>query len=245
MRLIIFETLQTALEQHHPVTVSTVVEGPGIGSKLLVDADGQTIGSLGDDDLDALVRHDALDLLDAGQNDTRRYQTASDAAVRVLIETYPAPPHLVVVGGVHIAIPLTSIAKLLGFRVTVIDPRTAFLTPDRFPHADALIAEWPDDVLPDLNLNRSTAVAILTHDPKLDNPATLAALRYPVRYLGAIGSPKTQARRRDELQGAGVSDADIARIHGPIGLPIGAATPAEIAISIMAEIVAVWRGKHP
>ncbi|MBA3944349.1 MAG: XdhC family protein [Herpetosiphonaceae bacterium] len=241
----IFTTLVEALDQQHPVALATVVRGSALGAKLLLDEQGLGLGTLGDEELDGAVRAVALALLDAEQSETRPFHTLAGEAVEVLIETYPAPPHLVIVGGVHIAIPLTDAAKLLGFRVTVVDPRTAFLTAERFPQADALVAEWPDEALPGLQLNRSTAVVILTHDPKLDNPATEAALRYPVRYLGAIGSTKTQDKRRAALHEAGVSEEDLARIHGPIGLPIGGVSPGEIAISILAEIIAVWRGKQP
>lgn len=238
----IFTALQHALAQALPVALATVVRGTELGAKLLVDETGRMLGTLGDDALNAQIRTDALQLLAAERSETRSYQTQADVC-EILIETYPAPPHLVIVGAVHIAIPLAANAKLLGFRVTVIDPRTTFLTAERFPTADALIAEWPDEALPTLKLNHSTAIAILTHDPKLDDPAAITALRYPVRYVGAIGSRSTQERRRTSLRIAGVSEADLLRIHGPIGLAIGAVTPAEIAVSILAEIVAVWRGK--
>ncbi len=240
----IFTTLVEALNQQHPVALATVVRGPGVGAKLLLDEQGQGLGTLGDNELDGAVREVALVLLDGERSETQGFQTSDGQAVDVLIETYPAPPQLVIVGGVHIAIPLTEAAKLLGFRVTVVDPRSAFLTRERFPNADALVAEWPDEALPTLGLNRSTAVVILTHDPKLDNPATETALRYPVRYIGAIGSNKTQGKRREALRTAGVSEEDLARIHGPIGLPIGGVSPGEIAISILAEMIAVWRGKQ-
>jgi xanthine dehydrogenase accessory factor len=146
---------------------------------------------------------------------------------------------------VHTAIPLTTAAKLLGFRVSVVDPRTTFATPERFPDADALITEWPDEALTKLRLDRSTYVVVLTHDPKFDDPAVRVALAHPVRYVGALGSQRTQARRRTALLDAGVDERELERIFGPVGLPIGAKTPAELAISILAEIIAVRRGKRP
>lgn len=150
---------------------------------------------------------------------------------------------MVIVGAVHTAIPLTTCAKQLGFRVSVIDPRATFATAERFPDADALIVEWPDEAMPRLRLDRSTYVAVLTHDPKLDDPAVRVALAHPVRYVGAIGSAKTQAKRKQVLQEAGVSPEALQRIHGPIGLPLGSKTPAEIAVSILAEMIAVRRGQ--
>ena len=238
----IFDALRRAISEEHPVALATVIEGPGMGSKLLVDAGETRLGTLGDAELDVAVRTDALELLDQERNESRSYQ-ARGTPVEVLIETYPAPPHLIIVGAVHAAIPLASTAKLVGFRVTVVDPRTAFATADRFPHVDALIVEWPDEALPKLRLDRSTYVAVLTHDPKFDDPAVRLALQHPVRYVGALGSQKTQARRRAMLLEAGVDEKELNRIHGPIGLPIGARTPAELALSIMAQIVAVRRGK--
>jgi xanthine dehydrogenase accessory factor len=146
---------------------------------------------------------------------------------------------------VHAAIPLSAGAKLLGFRVSVVDPRTTFATAERFPDVDALVTEWPDDALPQMRLDHSTYIAVLTHDPKFDDPAVRIALAHPVRYIGALGSQRTQERRKAALRETGVAEEDLLRIFGPIGLSIGAKTPAELAISILAEIVAVRRGKRP
>jgi len=240
----LFDMLRAAVAEERPVALATTVVGANLGAKLLIDADGTSHGTLGDADLDLAVRTDAITLLDAERNETRSY-AAGDSTADVLIETYPAPPHLIIVGAVHAAIPLTTTAKLLGFRVSVVDPRTTFATTERFPDADALIAEWPDDALPQLRLDRSTYVVVLTHDPKFDDPAVRIALAHPVRYIGALGSQRTQARRRAALLEAGVDERELARIFGPVGLSIGAKTPAELAISIIAEIVAVRRGRHP
>ncbi len=242
MRL--FDRLREAVASERPVALATVVAGPNPGAKLLIEADGDHAGTLGSVTLNDLVTADALQLLDAERNEARSYQDAG-TTVDILIETYPAPPHLVIVGAVHTAIPLTTAAKLLGFKVSVVDPRTAFATRERFPDADALITEWPDDALPALRLDRSTYVAVLTHDPKFDDPAVRIALAHPVRYVGALGSQRTQERRRTALIEAGVDERELDRIFGPIGLAIGAKTPAELAISILAEIVAVRRGKRP
>ncbi len=149
---------------------------------------------------------------------------------------FNSPPTLYIVGAVHIAQPLSQIADLSGFMVTVIDPRTAFATSERFPNLH-LITAWPDEALAELPLDRRTAVVTLTHDPKLDDPALIAALRSNAFYIGALGSKKTHTARLARLKAAGFDDAAVARIHGPVGLDIGALSPAEIAVSIMAQIL--------
>ncbi|MFQ5421842.1 MAG: XdhC family protein, partial [Anaerolineae bacterium] len=140
-----------------------------------------------------------------------------------------------------IAIPLTDLAKTLGFRTIVIDPRRAFGSETRFPHVDKLIQKWPDKALAEVELSRDTAVALLTHDPKIDDPALKILLNSPVFYIGALGSKKTQAKRRQRLLDMGFDDTAVARIHGPVGLDIGAKTPAEIALAILGEIVSQKR----
>ncbi|MBM1174959.1 XdhC family protein [Microvirga arabica] len=155
--------------------------------------------------------------------------------------TVQAPPvRVVVIGAVHISQALAPMAKGLDLDVTIIDPRTAFATPERFPDV-ALLAEWPDAALPDIGVDRYSAIVALTHDPKIDDPALIAALRSECFYIGALGSRKTHDRRVQRLTEAGFAQADLARIHAPIGLDIGAVSPAEIAVSILAEIVASLR----
>ena len=150
------------------------------------------------------------------------------------------PPRLVITGAVHISQALAPIARLLGYDVTIVDPRTAFATPERFPDVP-LIAEWPDTALPPLGIDRYTAMVALTHDPKIDDPALLHVLERDCFYVGALGSKKTHARRLARLKDQGVSDMQLARIHAPIGLKIGAISPAEIAVAIMGEITARLR----
>lgn len=152
------------------------------------------------------------------------------------LNVFNSPPSLLIVGAVHIAQPLSQMAGLAGFDVTVIDPRTAFATNERFPNLH-LIPAWPDEALADLPLDRRTAVVTLTHDPKLDDPALIAALKSEAFYIGALGSKKTHAARLGRLKAAGFDDAAIARIHGPVGLDIRAVSPAEIAVSIMAQVI--------
>jgi xanthine dehydrogenase accessory factor len=154
---------------------------------------------------------------------------------RVFLTVYVPPPQLVITGAVHISQALAPIGKLLGYDVTIVDPRTAFASPERFPDVK-VIAEWPDVALPPLNVDRYTAFVALTHDPKIDDPALSHALARDCFYIGALGSRKTHARRVERLKAQGISDTAIARIHAPIGLDIGAVSPAEIAVAIMAQI---------
>ena len=160
---------------------------------------------------------------------------------QVFFSVFPPQPTLIIVGAAHAAIPLASIAKVVGYRVIVVDAREAFATPERIPNADELLVEWPDEALARLPLNGATAIAVLTHDEKFDVPALKVALNSPAYYVGAIGSRGTRERRDRRLREIGVTDEQIARIHGPIGLSIGAKTPEEIAVAILAEVIACKR----
>jgi xanthine dehydrogenase accessory factor len=162
------------------------------------------------------------------------------AGKRMFITVHVPPAQLVITGAVHISQTLAPMARMLGYDVTIVDPRTAFATVDRFPEVK-VIAEWPDKALPPLGIDHYTAFVALTHDPKIDDPALLHAFRSNCFYIGALGSKKTHARRVTRLQEQGASETDIARIHSPIGLSIGAVSPAEIAVAIMAEITARLR----
>jgi xanthine dehydrogenase accessory factor len=157
------------------------------------------------------------------------------AAGRVFLTVYVPAPQLVITGAVHISQALAPIGKLLGYDVTIVDPRTAFASPERFPDV-RVVAAWPDEALPPLNVDRYTAFVALTHDPKIDDPALLHALSRECFYIGALGSRKTHARRLERLKQRGVGDNALSRIHAPIGLDIGAVSPAEIAVAIMAQI---------
>src|ERR1700719_3428195 len=156
------------------------------------------------------------------------------------LTVYVPAPQLVITGAVHISQALAPIAKLLGYDVTIVDPRTAFASIERFPEVK-VIAEWPDIALPPLGIDRYTAFAALTHDPKIDDPALIHALSRDCFYIGALGSKKTNARRIERLKAQGVTEAVIMRIHAPIGLAIGAVSPAEIAVAIMGEVTATLR----
>jgi xanthine dehydrogenase accessory factor len=164
------------------------------------------------------------------------------AGADLFLTVHLPPPRLVVIGAVHISQALAPMAKMAGFDLTIVDPRTAFASRDRFPDV-TLLAGWPQDVLPRLALDPFTAVAALTHDPKIDDGALAAALRAGCFYVGALGSRKTHAKRLDRLRALGVDEASLARVRAPIGLSIGAQSPAEIAVSVLAEVIGVLRGR--
>jgi xanthine dehydrogenase accessory factor len=159
---------------------------------------------------------------------------------RVFLTVHVPPPRLVVTGAVHISQALAPMAKLVGYDVTIVDPRTAFASTERFPDVK-VIADWPDIALPPLNIDHYTAFVALTHDPKIDDPALTHALARDCFYIGALGSRKTHARRIERLKAQGIADEQLARIHSPIGLAIGAVSPAEIAVAIIGEITARLR----
>lgn len=238
----LYETLRDAILAEQPAVVATIIEGAGTGTRMLIRPGAETLGTLGDAALDTAVAHRALELLARAETAAYPFSTPQ-GEVQVFIESYPPPPTLFIVGAVHIAIPLVTFAKTLGFRTIVIDARGAFATPERFAHADELVHAWPDEAL-EGRLTINSYVVLLTHDPKLDDPALKVALPAPVRYVGALGSPKTHAKRLERLRDEGMADEYLARLHAPIGLPLGGRTPEEIAVSIIAEIVAVRNGKR-
>ena len=186
------------------------------------------------------IARDPLRALLAERLRTGKSGMVESAEGRVFLTVHVPAPQLVITGAVHISQTLAPIGKLLGYDVTIVDPRTAFASIERFPDVK-VIAEWPDKALPPLGIDHYTAFVALTHDPKIDDPALTHALSRDCFYIGALGSKKTHARRVARLKEQGLSDADIARIHAPIGLDIGAVSPAEIAVAIMAEITARLR----
>lgn len=161
----------------------------------------------------------------------------------LFIDVVRSPARLVMIGGVHISIVLAEIAKLLGYKTIVVDPRRLFASESRFPAVDELLQMWPQEAYGQIGLDRETAVAILTHDPKIDDPAVLGALEDKVFYIGVLGSQRTHEKRLERLRNAGCSDEQLARLHAPIGLDLGAQSPEEIALAIMAEITAARKGK--
>jgi xanthine dehydrogenase accessory factor len=223
LNLDILRTLNEERAARRAVVVVTEIES---GVQRLVKAD-----EAARDPLYALIEK-RLRMGKSGMEET--------AQGRVFLTVHVPSPRLVITGAVHISQALAPIGKLVGYDVVIVDPRTAFASPERFPDV-TVIARWPDEALPPLNIDRYTAFVALTHDPKIDDPALLHALQRGCFYIGALGSKKTHARRVERLKQAGVSDAQIARIHAPIGLPIGAVSPSEIAIAIMAEITQTLR----
>ncbi|MDQ6636756.1 MAG: XdhC family protein [Candidatus Dormibacteraeota bacterium] len=157
-------------------------------------------------------------------------------------EPFGRPPHLIIVGAIHIAIPLHRLARVMGYRVTVVDARSQFATEERFPEADKIVIAWPDDALKGMEVDRSTAVVILTHDPKFDLPALRSVLKTAAGYIGAIGSRKTSQNRLEQLRSEGFNEDQLARIHGPIGLDLGGRGAEETALAILAEMTAVRFG---
>ena len=225
-----FGPVRDALLGERPAAIATVIRGAEgrLGRKLAVFDDGRSVGAI-----DGL----ALDAARAALADGRsRRVPAGDG--EIFVDVLLPSPRLVVVGGVHIAVALVALAKTLGFRTILVDPREAFGNAKRFPHADQIVSAWPDRALSEIGVNASTAVAVLTHDPKLDDPAITAALASSAFYVGALGGSRTQEKRRARLLAAGVSEEALSRLYAPIGLDLGGRAPEEIALSVMAQIVA-------
>ena len=218
MQLELLKSLNTERAARHAVIVVTDVAS---GRERLVKA--------------VDIANDPLRTTLAESLRTGRSGMAETAEGRVFLTVYVPAPQLVITGAVHISQTLAPIGKLLGYDVTIVDPRTAFASIERFPDVK-VIAEWPDKALPPLGIDQYTAFVALTHDPKIDDPALIHALARDCFYIGALGSRKTHARRIERLKQQGLTDADLSRIHAPIGLDIGAESPAEIAVAIMAQI---------
>ena len=245
----LFERLAAELRADRPVGLATVVAGPRVGAKLLVLADESTEGTLGDDDLDRVVVRDTVAEMQSGQSGVRHYGPHGEARqddLTVFIETHAPPPRMLVFGAVDFTAALVRVAKVLGYHVTVCDAREVFATTQRFPFADEVVVDWPHRLLERVgpSLGPRDAVCVLTHDHKFDVPAIAAALSTNVGYLGAMGSRRTTDERNKRLLDAGVLEAQLARVHAPIGLDIGARTPEETAISICAEIIGARTGRH-
>lgn len=238
----LFQAISLGLKEERPFALATVVAGPAglLGNEIMVRDDDSTVGTIGAPFSQAVIEA-ARAALSGGQS-RRQSMTAAAQSVDLFLEVSWPPPTLVIVGGVHIAIALAALAKTLGYKTILVDPRTAFGNEERFPNVDRLIRAWPDEALAQIPITHSTALAMLTHDPKLDDPALLIGLRSKAFYIGALGSPKTQEKRRGRLLEAGLSEDQLNRVFGPIGLSLGAHTPEEIALSVMAEIVAARNG---
>ena len=213
----------------------TVLEGAAPGAKLLLEADGARSGSLGSPELDDEAARMADELL---------WAETSERRGSLFVDVVGPSPRLIVFGAVDIAASLCSIARVCGWRPYVVDPRARFATPSRFPDAEEVIAAWPEDAVAQLGaIDPATSIVVLTHDPKLDDAALVLALRSPARFIGAMGSRRAQAKRRERLLAAGMGEEELERLSAPVGLDLGAIAREETALSIMGEIVAARHGR--
>ena len=238
---IFYKELHSVIENELQAVTITVIHGPEeiLGREILIRENSHITGTLGGE-WDEV----ALKLANESFSNGISQRVALSEAVEIFLEIIMPPPTLIIVGGVLIAVSLTSLAKMLGYRTIVIDPRKAWGNKERFLDVDQLIQAWPEDAFEQVKITRSTAITMLTHDPKLDDPALKIALNSPAFYVGALGSKSTHAKRRTRLLSDGVTEAQLSRLHAPIGLNIGATSPAEIALAIMSEIVNVHRKQN-
>ena len=218
----------------------TVVSGDGLGSKLLVRADGEAAGALGDADRDRQAQAFAEELMWAERSELREI-----AGTKLFVDVVAPPPRLIVFGAVDFAAALCRMAATSGWRPFVVDPRGRFATRERFPDAEEVVVAWPEKAFAQLGgIDRATYIAVLTHDPKLDDAALTAALAAEPAYIGAMGSRRAQEKRRERLLALGIGEDQLARIAAPIGLDLGGLTAEETALSILAEVVAVRNGRE-
>jgi len=233
----VLDAIQQILDAEKFGSVVTFAEGPATGTKAVLDQDGSLVAGALPEDLVKDVTEDALALMSHEQNRALTYGEHT-----VFYETLAPPPDLLIFGAVHVAQSLTTIATHMGYRVTVVDSRPAFATPERFPEAQRVLVGWPADLLDQIHFDRRTWVVILSHDTRHETPVLEAALKSEARYIGAMGSRRTHNLRVERLKGMGFTDEDTARIHGPVGLDIGAESPQEVAVSILAEMTLVRYG---
>jgi xanthine dehydrogenase accessory factor len=250
-----YQRLRQLLRDEQPAALVTIVDGPGVGAKLLITGDGAVDGTLGNPELDRIATRDALAELEAGRSGIRHYgpegQTTPEdlvgtPMVRAFIESWAPPPQMWIFGAVDFTSALGKVAKVLGYRVTVCDAREVFATRRRFPMADEVVVSWPTPLFERRGhtLTSRDAICILTHDPKFDVPAVEGALATSAGYIGVMGSRKTHAKRLERLAEVGVDRPEqLDRLMSPIGLDLGARTPEETAVSICAEIIARRTGR--
>lgn len=233
---VVWDALQQCLRDNEPAVLLTRMSGEG-PRHLLVRPESSTAGEWG-------VAQEEAERLAREAYDQREPEVVELAGGEVFVQVFPRRDQLLIIGAGHITIPLVQYAAALDFETVVVDPRKVFASTERFPVApDHLIPEWPQEALARRSLNEDTYALLLTHDPKIDDPALHLLLKSPVRYIGALGSRRTHAKRCGRLREAGVDKSAIARIKGPAGLDIGAESPAEMALSMIAEVIAAKRGK--
>jgi len=233
----IYDQLKENISKGVSFLTITYLDGPedDQNKKLLVEPNGIHFGDL---DLPAGGGMSLDDVLKYFENEKSGIIREPGGA-SLFIDVQPTPPRLIIIGAVHLAVPLVTIANTIGFDTILIDPRAAFSSRERFPDVDQLIQKWPDEAMNEIVLDKSTYIVVLTHDPKLDDPALISALRSDARYIGALGSQRTNQKRLERLREAGLSESQLSRLHAPIGLDLGGRSPNEIAISILAEIVQI------
>lgn len=256
--------LADAVERSEPAVLVTGLSGPIRGRRLLLRGWASPRGGLGDRALDRAATAEASPLFDVGgarvvelaagvpsgpepeegSGEGRGIATGEEP-LRVFVEAFLPPPRLAIVGGGPISAALSHLAACVGWRVWIVDPRQTFADPARYPDAEAVLHRWPEEGLEEVGLDRYMDVVVLAHDRKLDVPALAAALRAGCLYVGQIGGRRTQRLRREALAELGIADRELSRIHGPVGLDIGAESPEEIAISILAEMIEAGRGPGP
>jgi xanthine dehydrogenase accessory factor len=233
----VLDAIRTLVDGERLGAVATVVAGPDLGAKAIIDAAEGIIAGVLPAEVTADVLADAAELMAKEHSRTLGYGDRE-----VFIETLAPPPVLLVFGAGHVSQPLAVMGRMLGFRVIVADARGAWATPERFPEVDELIVGWPDAVFDRLELDARTYVVITSHDARFENPVFPAVRDAPIRYLGAMGSRRTHRARVERLRAAGWSEEQIGRIHGPIGLDLGAETPEEMAVAILGELIQVRYG---
>jgi xanthine dehydrogenase accessory factor len=219
--------------------IATVVTGPQAGRRLVHDADRGTFEGDIEGDLLAAIEDGCRETIET----ERSRSLELDDDVLAFVESVHPAPRLVIVGAVDTSEAICRLAGILGWRTVVIDPRAKFATRERLPSAQEIVVAWPDEAYENVAVERADSVIVLTHDPKVDDPAISEALRLGASYVGALGSRRTQTKRRERLAEAGVPEADLERVHGPVGLDIGADTPQETAVSIVAEVIAARAGR--
>ena len=234
----------TALAEQSPVAIATVIEGPGLGNKLLVSPEDH-VGTAGNEELDKAVIEAARGLLEGGRTETRHFGPRGQRRmedVAVFVQSFAPPPRMYVFGAIDFASAVARIGKFMGYRVIVCDARPVFATRERFPSADEVVVEWPDTFLKTAEVDKRSVICVLTHDPKFDVPVLVEALKTPAGYIGAMGSRRTHDNRTARLKEEGITDEELARISSPIGLDIGSRTPEETAVAIAGEIIALRTG---
>ena len=238
--------LLAAIREGAPVALATVVAGPGLGSKAMITP-GSALGTLGDDGLDRALIGDARSMLAQGTTGSRHYGPRGEQRegdVEVFVQSFAPPPRMYVFGAIDFSRATVRVGKLLGYHVTVCDARATFATRKRFPEADEVVVRWPHEFLAEAAVDKRTVLCVLTHDPKFDVPLLLEAVKTPAAYIGAMGSRRTHTDRVQRLRALGLSEEQLGRIRGPIGLDIGARTPEEVAVAIAAEIIALRYGRR-